>query len=40
MKISTPNKPVQTITNKIKRGNILFSSRDARECGTVLRNRF
>lgn len=25
MKVSSPNKPVQTITNKIKRGNILFT---------------
>ncbi len=33
MKISTPNKPVQTITNKIKRGNILFTHKLQRREG-------
>ena len=33
MKISTPNKPVQTITNKIKRGNISFTHKLQRREG-------
>lgn len=38
MKVSSPNKPVQTITNKIKRGNILFTHKLQRPEG-VWNNR-